>query len=275
MALFPNRKLVVFDIDGTLIYAHDIHVKIYQKSLREVAKVGVPDHEHEEISKHFGKPEDGVFEGILERYGVKNPPQSLLKKLVQANIQNMEMADKLITPQNVLLGVKNLLELLQKQGYVIGVISGNPRPKGEALLRFTGLKKYVKVTAFFNDKNGAETVRKRADILRLAVQKASKQLRQKIPPSRIVVVGDTPSDIQAGKEIGAYTLGVATGNFTMNELEKYSPSRVVRTFMELPGVAPDLRAASKRRTAKPWPRVHLIQKPFEARQQNTRTKKRR
>ncbi len=275
MQLFPGKRLIVFDIDGTLIYAHDIHVKIYQKSLREVANVVVPNHEHEEISKHFGKPEDGVFAGILETYGVKNPPQSLLRKLVQANIQNMKMADKLITPKNVLLGVKNLLELLQNQGYVIGVISGNPRPKGEALLRFTGLKKYVKVSAFFNDKKDAEVVRKRADILRLAVQKASRQLQQKILPSRVVVVGDTPSDIQAGKEIGAYTLGVATGNYTMHELEKYSPSRVVRTFMELPGVAPEFRTGSKRRTIGTRPRVHLIQKTSNTRLRHARPLKRR
>lgn len=232
MPLFPGKRLVVFDIDGTLIHAHDIHVKIYQKSLKETAKLIVPDNEHEEISRHFGKPEDEVFKGILEHYHQPHTVE-LLSQLVESNIQNMKNAKGLITPKNILPGVIKLVESLRREGYIIAVISGNPRPKGEALLRYTGLKPRVDVTAFFNDKIGNKAVRARAEIVELAIKKSSKKAHQSFSPDQVVVIGDTPSDIVAGKTVGTYTVGVATGNYSLEKLNEHHPDKTVRTLEEL------------------------------------------
>lgn len=150
--------------------------------------------------------------------------------------------------------------LLRKQGYIVGVISGNPRPKGEALLRFTDLEKCIDFTAFFDDPWKGTRARVRADILRLLIQKVNRKKGINLSLRQVVVIGDAPSDIKAGKEIGAHTIGVATGNYSMTELETQRPDRVLRAFTELPGVLTGSRIIQPQKIGKYGPRVHIIQK---------------
>ena len=46
----------------------------------------------------------------------------------------------------------------------------------------------------------------------------------------MVVIGDTPADIQCGRSIGARAVGVATGRYTVEELERHSPMAVFPTL---------------------------------------------
>ncbi|HEY3425279.1 MAG TPA: HAD hydrolase-like protein, partial [Negativicutes bacterium] len=41
--------------------------------------------------------------------------------------------------------------------------------------------------------------------------------------ARIFIIGDTPNDIQCGQAIGAYTIGVATGGYSLQQLIEHSP----------------------------------------------------
>lgn len=177
-----------------------------------------------------------MFRGILASYGIQSPSGALLNKLVHANIQNLNRARKWITSRNVLPHVVRFLTRLRKQGYTIGVISGNPKPKGEALLRFTGIAPLVDFTAFSDEKMNGKILRSRADILRLVLQRIARRTKQSIPIRQVYVIGDAPSDIKAGKEIGASTIGIATGNYTREQLEKHRPTRTISSFAEIPGV---------------------------------------
>lgn len=44
-----------------------------------------------------------------------------------------------------------------------------------------------------------------------------------VRPQDIVVIGDTPNDISCGRSIGARTIAVATGTFSVDELKPHAP----------------------------------------------------
>ena len=44
---------------------------------------------------------------------------------------------------------------------------------------------------------------------------------------KVIVVGDTPKDITAAQNAGLSSIGVATGNFSVDELIKFSPDLVI------------------------------------------------
>jgi phosphoglycolate phosphatase-like HAD superfamily hydrolase len=54
----------------------------------------------------------------------------------------------------------------------------------------------------------------------------------KVNDSQIIVVGDTPRDIQCAQQYGLPIIAVATGNYTLNHLTSYTPSLTVKNFDE-------------------------------------------
>jgi phosphoglycolate phosphatase-like HAD superfamily hydrolase len=70
----------------------------------------------------------------------------------------------------------------------------------------------------------------RVDIFRQAVAEAQRRLGNS---ARVCFVGDTPSDIQAAREIGAKIISVCTGVYTESDLIGLEPDLCVSSCTEL------------------------------------------
>jgi phosphoglycolate phosphatase-like HAD superfamily hydrolase len=93
-------------------------------------------------------------------------------------------------------------------------VTGNFESIGWAKLSASGLRKFF---AFGSFSNHAE---RRADIFRNGIE----EVRRRLGPNAVTyVVGDTPSDIHAAKELGIPIVSVATGIFPSSELEALNP----------------------------------------------------
>jgi phosphoglycolate phosphatase-like HAD superfamily hydrolase len=78
----------------------------------------------------------------------------------------------------------------------------------------------------------------RAELTRCAIERAGRILGQRLDPQRILVVGDTPKDIEAARAVGAVTVGVASGSYGEAELRKAGADYVLASLREpLPGFA--------------------------------------
>ena len=78
----------------------------------------------------------------------------------------------------------------------------------------------------------------RAELTRCAIERAGRILGQRLGPQRILVVGDTPKDIEAARAVGAVTVGVASGSYGEDELRKAGADYVLASLRErLPGLA--------------------------------------
>jgi len=81
-----------------------------------------------------------------------------------------------------------------------------------------GLKHFFSF-GFFSDHHES-----RAEIFRNALEHVNAQLG---PVARVCFIGDTPSDIEAAKRVGAQILAVASGTFSFEELTACSPDLCV------------------------------------------------
>ena len=78
----------------------------------------------------------------------------------------------------------------------------------------------------------------RAELTRCAIERAGRILGQRLDPQRILVVGDTPKDIEAARAVRAVAVGVASGNYGEAELREAGADYVLASLREpLPGLA--------------------------------------
>ena len=70
----------------------------------------------------------------------------------------------------------------------------------------------------------------RAELTRCAIERAGRILGEPLDPSHVVVVGDIPSDVEAAYAAGAVALGVATGHFSLANLQEAGADHLVESL---------------------------------------------
>lgn len=133
---------------------------------------------------------------------------------------------------HVMPNVREILdELRQASGIRSYLLTGNTREGARAKLTYYGLSEHFADGAFAEDTGDRATIAARG--LALARRAGPVAL------DRLFVVGDTPHDIQCADTIGARTIAVATGGYTLTELAAHAPWHLVpelpsaEAFLEL------------------------------------------
>lgn len=92
------------------------------------------------------------------------------------------------------------------------------------------------------DVDAARDEHDRAELTRHAIARAARILACPVDPQRVLVVGDTPKDIDAAHAVGAVAVGVASGHYDESELAEAGAAYVLGSLREeLPGVAEVVR----------------------------------
>jgi phosphoglycolate phosphatase len=207
-------KLVIFDMDQTLVDFTSIH----DKAVRELFKqcFGV-DARLTEID-FAGR---SLAENFLELARLKNIPEDKIRQNSKILLNSYETSfGKNIPPhasKYVLPGVKQLLEELLLIGHLVTLYTGDSAEIVNQVFKATGLGKYFKFSVY-----GTEA-KTRADMARLAVKRAERLTGRKFRGKDVVIIGDSIRDIECGKEINALTIAVATGFHSAEELQKLKP----------------------------------------------------
>src|SRR5690242_11223846 len=126
----------LFDIDGTLLNSWDgVHYNAFHRAVREVFGVeskidGVPVH---------GNTDIGILRAVIEREGV--PEAEFRRKLPQAiDMMCREVGEKTADLRPALCpSIRELLQVLNSAGKLLGVVSGNLEPIGWAKITAAGL----------------------------------------------------------------------------------------------------------------------------------------
>ena len=95
-----------------------------------------------------------------------------------------------------------------------------------SVFRATGLGKYFKFCQY-----GTE-VETRADMVRLAVNKAREITGRDFKDKEIVIIGDSMRDIECGKQFNALTIAVATGSHSPAQLSSAGPDYLLADLKE-------------------------------------------
>lgn len=126
-------------------------------------------------------------------------------------------------------GAHELIESLRQlpEPPVIGLLTGNIRLGAEIKLRHFGLWDCFETGAFGDDHEN------RNELAAIAHRRGAKKLGPVLRREEVLVVGDTPLDIECGCSIQARVLAVATGGYSGAELRKHPATWVVETLTEV------------------------------------------
>ena len=210
--------VLFWDIDGTLLTTAKAGVYAWEDAVRELtgrgfelAKVRIAGLTDYQIAvKTFEsmgiQPDEAFLHRFVDRYG----------ELLPASLPRKQ--------GRVMPNVREMLEQLQGRDDVRSyLLTGNTRAGATAKLTHYDLMHFFPDGAFAEDTGERSTIAARA--LELARRAGP------VADDRVFVIGDTPHDIHCAGAIGARTIAVATGGYTIDELRAHDPWRI---FDELP-----------------------------------------
>jgi phosphoglycolate phosphatase-like HAD superfamily hydrolase len=201
-------KLVLFDIDGTLVLTGGAGVRAMTRAFRDVLQV---DDGFAGISMP-GRTDQIILADALRRRD-RVLDADLLDRFRQAYARSL--ADEILRPgprKGVMPGVRELLdELVRCHDVCLGLLTGNFAEAARIKLEHFDLWTYFRCGAYGDD------ALDRNELVPVAVRRA-----QACGPSsqfdRVFVVGDTPHDIACAAAAGATSIAVATGGFDRETL---------------------------------------------------------
>ncbi len=215
-------RVVFFDIDGTLVHTGRAGVKAFTK----VFSTEFGAHDGTERMKFGGRTDISLVREFFGLHGIE-PSAANFERFFS---RYAFWLDHLIKDSAgaACHGVLEFLAELQAlpNPPLLGLLTGNIRLGAEIKLRHFDLWDTFVTGGFADDHED------RNQIAAAAYGRADRLLGNTLRPDEVVVVGDTPRDIECGRSIGARVLAVATGGATLEELCKHNPDWAV----------PDLRA---------------------------------
>lgn len=210
------NTLLLWDIDGTLIQSGGAGERALTAALRE--EFGISGTlEDIELA---GRTDQWIARRILAKFAVPETPQNITRYL---DGYLRALPGELVNPgAKILPGVRELLlQLAARKDVAQGLLTGNLRRGAEIKLGHHQLWAHFEFGAFADD---AEL---RNELGPHAVRRANLHHSVQFSADRVFVIGDTPHDIACGKTIGAQTIGVATGGFSVAELKSCEPTAVL------------------------------------------------
>ncbi|HEX6133251.1 MAG TPA: HAD hydrolase-like protein [Longimicrobiales bacterium] len=206
------KRLVLFDIDGTILISDGAPRRAFHRALLEVYGTAGP------IATHTfdGKTDPQIARELLAQAGL--PPAAVdrgLPALWSSYLR--ELSAEFARPTHrmtVLPGIRALLDALeaQRSDVLLGLLTGNIREGATLKLSSAGIRTAFRVGAFGSD------CEQRDGLPPVAVARALEATGITFSRSDIVIIGDTPSDVTCGSGVGARAIGVATGRHHADDL---------------------------------------------------------
>jgi phosphoglycolate phosphatase-like HAD superfamily hydrolase len=219
---------ILFDIDGTLISSGGAGAESWRRAFDEL--YGIPADIGKFTDAGMTDPEVGrlTFANVIGREPTAEEMSTLMARR-QAALPAAVAESK---GYKVLPGVEETLRRLSDAGFLLGLTTGGTEAAAHTKLERGGLNPFFSFGGYGSDSPD------RTALTRTAIERAGEILKRPVDPKRVLVVGDTPFDIEAAHAAGAVAVGVATGNHSEDDLLRAGADYVLGTLAEeLPGVA--------------------------------------
>jgi phosphoglycolate phosphatase len=217
-----DKRLLLFDIDGTLVHSAGAGVHALKLTLAE--RFGIKDDLHDiEIA---GMTDSGIVISILKKHKIPVTNENVTAFLDSyVHFLSLELPRR---KGNLLPGVFELLEKLRARPHlVLALLTGNVSRGAQLKLEHYGVWHFFEFGAFADDHHD------RNQLGPFARSRAKEKHGREFSPAEIDVIGDTPRDIACGKAFGARTIAVATGTWSRDELAKHDPDVLIDDFSDV------------------------------------------
>jgi phosphoglycolate phosphatase len=218
-----TKTLLLFDLDGTLLRLHGVGVRAFNRGFWEV--MGWPD-ALSEISP-AGMTDPLIAHLVSRKKQGRDMTPEEMEKVFAVYLHCLKTEVEQTPHYEILPGILAFLERSAlREDLLLGLGTGNLEAGARLKLARGDLNRFFTFGGFGSDASD------RPELLSVAVRRGEKAAACEFSPEQVVVIGDTPLDVAAGKAIGARTLAVATGPFSEEALSACAPDGVVRTFNE-------------------------------------------
>ena len=202
--------LILFDIDGTLVLTGGAGMRAMNRACQDLVR-----NENAMAGVTFaGRTDWSILDDILRNHG-HTLDEIRLDDLRRRYVVHLE--EEIQLPgrgvKDVMPGIRSLLAALASREDVrVGLLTGNFIEGARIKLEYFDLWKYFPWGAFGGD------AASRNDLVPIALARAREHGIDGVAPSKILVVGDTPNDIECAVVAGATPVAVATGSYTVDQL---------------------------------------------------------
>ena len=219
---------ILFDVDGCLISTGGAGTKSWRFAFNRLH--GIPADIGEFTEGGMTDPTVGrlTFKRVIGR----EPTDPEMARLLAAYLDRLGVEVEQSAGYRVMPGVAALLPRLTDAGVLLGIVSGALEAAAHIKLARGGLNRYFSFGGYGSDSSD------RAELTRLAVERAGRIHGHPLDVARLLVIGDTPRDIDAAHAVGAIAVGVATGKYTVEALREAGADHALATLEEpLPDVS--------------------------------------
>lgn len=215
-------RLLLFDIDGTILVARGAGRRALAAALKDVYGTAGDIDGYDLRGQTDPRIVFDVMEGAgLERAAVRERLDECFEAYARG------LADEIGDGGNVvtLPGISDLVRRLHGDADVLlGLLTGNIEAGARIKLGPTGLLPYFRLGAYGSDHLD------RRQLPSLAARRAHALVGVPFAPDEVVVIGDTPRDIECARHFGAVAVAVATGQYTREALEAERPDLLFSNF---------------------------------------------
>ncbi|HET9184688.1 MAG TPA: HAD family hydrolase [Solirubrobacterales bacterium] len=203
-------EAVLFDIDGTLITTGGAGGEAWKRAFVEL--YGNPLDIREVTESGMTDPEVGrvALQNILGR----DPHPKELATAMGHYLRHLSAAIDESPGYRVMPGIEELLDRLVDAGHLLGLTTGNVEAAAHIKLARSGLNRFFSFGGYGSDSN------QRTELTRCALERGKLVSGGVLDSGSAISVGDTPRDVAAGHGAGIEVVGVATGNFSVEELHR-------------------------------------------------------
>ena len=238
------RKLVLFDIDGTILSTGGIGGRALYQAIEEVCheKKMFGDNPTPELGRvrMSGGMDTQIIHDILEGVLPESTVQQLLPDIFDRIAKLLREGCKAKGANVILLdGVRELISAVaDHEACLPGLLTGNNKGGAAAKLDVFNLNPFFQFGAFGDD------ARSRNALPAIAARRAFEQTGEAFAGKDIVIIGDTPRDIECARHAGAYAIAVATGTYSREELAPYKPDTLLDDLSDTQSVMATILSAN-------------------------------
>ncbi|HSO75893.1 MAG TPA: HAD family hydrolase [Blastocatellia bacterium] len=217
-----NRRVILFDIDGTLIKA--VRRPEYRGAMRDILIDVFGTFGRISEVEFAGKTDLAIYREALECEGITfDSIREKMPYVEEAMVELMERMARTGEVYRLCPGVQELLEALASDPrFLTSLLTGNVERLAEAKLRVAGIAHHFRERGAFG--SDAE---ERDHLPAIAAERINRSLGQELPAHGFIIIGDTPRDIRCARHFGARVVAVASGQHTVDQLEPHSPDALL------------------------------------------------